>query len=378
MYNRGTKYLISGKYLKALSCFKKMLSTNSFKELHLNMGNTYRRLNRDDLALSSYLIAAAESTPFADGTYGKYALAINNIGLLEYALGDDASAMDCYSAALALDPLYGEAIWNYGNAQLRSTNCLKGWDLYEYRFNRGVGSVRIDNSVPRWDGVACGDEICVVTEQGLGDKIMFGRYLSCLDKYFSKVVVVCHESLDCLFSDYECIRDVRGTVSIPICSLAGIFGIVDEHWLDGKFNAKVLEGKNIGVVWSGSVTHANNANRSCSPHHFKSLAKYGKLWSLNPTDSCKWIANSGCKTWSDTASFILGLDLIVSVDTSIVHLAGTLGVPCLMVQPLCETDFRWGKDVDNVWYESVKCIPNKEWDKTFSVIDGLVKKVLDV
>ncbi|MFI3219381.1 MAG: hypothetical protein QX189_09700 [Methylococcales bacterium] len=378
MYNRGTKYLYAGKYVKALACYKKALLTDSFKELYLNMGNTYRRLNKDDLALSCYLTAAAETTPFANGTYGKYALAINNIGLLHYALGDDNTAMDCYAAALALDPAYGEAVWNYGNAQLRSTNCLNGWDLYEYRFNRGEGSVKIDNSVPRWDGVSSGSEICVITEQGLGDKIMFGRYLRCLAKYFDKIVVVCHESLDCLFSDYECIRAVRGDVSIPICSLAGIFGMVSERWLDGKFLPCLLEGKNIGIVWNGSITHANNANRSCSPHHFKSLAKYGKLWSLNPADSCKWIESSDATTWDQTASFILGLDLIVSVDTSIVHLAGTLGVPCLMLQPLKETDFRWGMDVDNVWYESVKCIPNNDWDKTFAVVDGLVKKVLDV
>ena len=376
MYNRGTKYLIAGKYEKALSFFKKQARTHAFKELFLNMGNCYRRLGDDSLAMTYYLKAASETTPFSDGKYGKYALAVNNIGLMYYASGDDDTAMNCYTTALELDPLYGEAVWNYGNAQLRGSNCSLGWDLYEFRFNRGTGSVRIDNSVPRWDGVTCGDEICVQTEQGFGDKIMFGRYLKCLEKYFKKIVVVCHESLDCLYSDYECIRAVRGTVMVPICSLAMYFGIVEENWLDGKFPAIDLPGRNIGIVWNGSVTHANNANRSCSPHYFKRLSAYGKLWNLNPADDAKWCDNSGCKTWAETASFIQGLDIVVSVDTSIVHLAGTLGVPCIMMQPLKETDFRWGHSVDNVWYKSVKCIPNKDWEKTFSTVSGLVADVM--
>jgi ADP-heptose:LPS heptosyltransferase len=63
------------------------------------------------------------------------------------------------------------------------------------------------------------------------------------------------------------------------------------------------------------------------------------------------------------------MDVIVSVDTSIVHLAGSLGVPTIMVQPLMETDFRWGSGEETAWYQSVSIVPNRNnWDEVFAVV----------
>lgn len=367
MYNKATKYLEKGNYKKAIQFFKK--EPLDFKEKYLNMGNAYKLIGDNNSAYKCYMRAASLEVPFIDGKYGEYTLALNNLGLLEYINGNDSLAISFYTAALTLDPLYYEAIWNYSNALLRSSNCLVGWDMYEYRLKRS--NVKIDNSVARWDG-SPGDTILVITEQGIGDKIMFGRYLKLLEKYFKKVVILCHESLDCIYSDYECVRSSLGfNVSIPICSLAGIFGIVDGKWLTGV--AHEFSGYNIGCVWSGSSTHLNNANRSCSGHNFLRLSSYGNLYSLSPdADEIKGIIPLRPKTWSETISYVLGLDLVVSVDTSIVHLCGSLGVPCIMIQPLQETDFRWGTMVNGeypkIWYDSVTIVSNNGWAEAFSKV----------
>jgi hypothetical protein len=214
-----------------------------------------------------------------------------------------------------------------------------------------------------------------LTEQGLGDKIMFGRYIALLRQYFKRIVVQCHESLDCFYNDYEICRTVAESgcdVCIPICSLAKPFGMVSENWLKGKFKKAGVTGERlkIGVVWSGSTTHSNNRNRSCNSRYFSDLHKYGDLYSLNPAASAaKNVTKLRLDSWTATASYVLAMDVSVSVDTSIVHLAGSLGVPTIMVQPLMETDFRWGSGEETAWYQSVSIVPNRNnWDEVFAVV----------
>lgn len=378
MYNRATKYLSKGNYLKALSFFKK--EEQSFKELYLNMGNCYRGLNEYDRAMACYERAASVNTIFIEtGLYGEYPLALNNIGLLWYAKGDDAMALRYYNRALTLDPLYCDAIWNYANAMLRSSSCEFGWDKYEYRFKRESNAVRIEEYGTRWDGCTSGDKIVVLAEQGLGDKIMFSRYLSCLKAYFSEVWVQCHPSMDCFYTDYKICRNASesaASISIPVCSLAQHFGMVDGEWINkGNFNANKFSKNvlNIGVVWSGSTTHVNNHNRSCTSNYISSLSSYGDLYSLSPdATTAKNVTALKPSSWTETVNAVLGLDLVVSVDTSIVHLCGSLGVPCIMVQPLRETDFRWS----GPWYKSVTIIENNDnWDNAFAKVAALLAKM---
>lgn len=381
-YNRGTKYLEKGNHIKALQFLKK--SEGSFKEKYLNMGNCYRLMNDYDKAAECYILANSADVPYADGHHSQmYTLALNNLGMLEYAAGLDDNATAFYRHALTMDPLYYDALWNLSNSVLRryfsssvgsEEDWVLGWKLYEYRFKRNIAEKDIRTEIPQWDGVSSGNTIVVQTEQGLGDKIMFGRYLPLLKEKFARVVVQCHPSLDCLYDDYEIVRSVAeepGAIGIPICSLAGIFGLVNEKWLEGKFNARKFgEGLNIGCVWSGSTTHLNNANRSCDVSYFRDLSSFGNLYSINP--GCrvpKGITDISSTSWSDTASTVLGLDVVVTVDTSIVHLCGTLGVPCIMIQPLKATDFRWGLGHrDTPWYSSVTILENKGWNAVFAEV----------
>ena len=375
MYNRANRLVDSGRYAKAAAQYRRQLRTHSFKECYLNLGNCYRRLNLDDRALECYLKAASPDVPFSTGQFGGYASALNNIGLLEYSRNRLDDAEQFYRAAIALDPLYTECIWNLGICELKASNSTTGWNMYEYRFNRGSGSVVVDTSVARWDGVSKGNSICVLTEQGFGDKIQFGRYLERLKPYFANIVVHCHSSLNCLYPGYQCSETPTGEVSIPMCSLPLIFGVVPVHnYLSGTAH-DFGTGRHIGVVASGSATHANDYNRSIPIYNFARFSRYGRLWGLNPADGTHAsITPLAPVNWQTTINYVMGLDVVVAVDTSIVHLAGTLGKPCIMMQPSRDTDFRWGlPGAQNPWYNSVYVVDNyNNWDATLANAEQLL------
>jgi tetratricopeptide (TPR) repeat protein len=345
------------------------------------MGNSYRLLGNDAEAIKCYLKASALDTPFSDNTFGAYDNALGNLGLLEYTYGNDDAAIAYYTAALEKNPLHFDSIWNYANALLRKHCSLEdvdlasAWKMYEYRFKRS-SATRIDTSIVRWDGSSSGRSIVVLAEQGMGDKFMFGRYIHCLRDYFAEIWVQCPKEMETIFSEYntcQAIPDVE--CSIPICSLAGIFGSSDDAWLVGMFSARKFAGDKlkIGIEWAGSDTHSNNKYRSVASNHFLSLAEFGDLYSIRPeAEAVRGVTALNACSWAESAEIVNGLDLIISVDTSIVHLAGSLGKECWMLQPLKETDFRWGNNAmgeKNIWYDSVKVIRNHgNWSNVFAEV----------
>ena len=375
----GHKALSAGKGHKAISMFKKFIKLIPCKEGYLNLGSAYRLIEDDASALECYLLAADDSVAFANGTYGKFDLALNNIGLLSYSENNMSEALAFFNAALEVNPYYGEAIWNISCTLLKSTNCATGWAEYEWRFNRGESSVKIKQGLPVWDLSSCGSSICVQTEQGFGDKIQFGRYLEHLHSYFPTVTVLCHPSQDVFFSGYKCVRELEGEFTIPMCSLVQKFGIVDCLASRGRLNeisAINRNGFNIAVCNAGSLTHANNKYRSCPIGYMSSLSTFGNLYSLDPAGTGgKNITPLSPRSWEETIGLIRGMQLVVTVDTSIVHLAGTLGIPCLMLQPRRVPDFRWGMPGDkNVWYDSVITIDNDgTWDNAFDNVREIMK-----
>ncbi len=380
-YNRGTKQLEHGNYAKALEYLRRQ--KEEFKEKYLNMGNAYRGLGLFDEAEKCYIRANDEKIPLASGEYVKmYPLALNNLGLLSYGSGNNEDAIKFYRYALTLDPLYYDCLWNLGNAVLRRyfssavpdvKDWELGWKLYEYRFKKKAPT-KIENG-PRWDGVSSGRRIVVITEQGAGDKIMFGRYVPLLREKFEEVYVCCDASFDCFFDNtVRSWTEVNDCVTIPICSLAGIFGLVDEGYLNERFKAREYSGFNIGCVWSGSGTHANDRYRSCDVDHFRRLSGFGQLHSLNPAVDCPSFMSGGASfDWTETAERILGLSAVVTVDTSVAHLAGTLGVPTVLMQPIYNTDFRWGLGVpDTPWYKSMVIVNGNDWNNIFDNVVELL------
>jgi hypothetical protein len=168
-----------------------------------------------------------------------------------------------------------------------------------------------------------------------------------------------------------------------LCSLAAIF--YDRHPapLAIKYEPKkksTLFSPKIGVVWSGSATHANNHNRSCFGTYMRDLGDLGTLYSLNPGERhIQGVVPMRSASWDSTIALVAELDLVITVDTAIVHLCGSMGIPTIMIQPLCETDFRWGNvEGPNYWYPSVDIVNNNSWDAAFVRVRALAQEKLDI
>jgi hypothetical protein len=384
LYNKGTKLLEQKKPEKALSYFKKVLKIYKCKEAYTNGGNCLRMLDRDTEMFKWYELALDPKTPFLEPTSQTDLHARNNLGLAYFTYGNDNKAIELYTQCIKEKEDFWEAWWNCSTATLRKASAgevslfPKGWEMYEARFLKGE-SIKLKNrreNLPYWDGTSSGEDIVILVEQGIGDSIMFGRYITKLQEKFSRVFVQCDAQLDNLFKHIGAIpiRDPieissDSLVAVPMCSLGKFFDLVEAEWLKSYGTAHEFpkDSYNIGVVWSGSPSHANDRHRSIYHGKLRGLSRFGRLYNLNPSvDTPSWINKLPISTWDDTVRYVRGLDLVISVDTSIVHLCGTLGVECWMMQPYKETDFRWGHG-ESVWYDSVKIYNNPQsWETVIS------------
>lgn len=394
-YNKGTKYLNKHNYEKAIQFLKREASLNGFKECYLNLGNAYKAVGEWVRARECYELAASMDVPFADGRFREYDLAISNLGLWYYAHGDDDKAIELYRRALEKNPNLADAVWNYASAILRKwcsrnvVDLVSAWKMYEFRFWRAA-PVPIDRSVPMWDGFTRVPCILVLAEQGMGDKIMWGRWIRQLEPYCDRIIVQTPKELEMIFKDWETTQAPGNTLGdgvygVPICSLGQRFWEVPAgDWLRNKFSTDKeypLFELNVGIEWAGSTTHANNRNRSITPERFIQLGRETgvNLYSFRDKGPRGITYLNSNKDWSETIKHLLALDLLITVDTSVAHMAGSLGVETWLLQPSIETDFRWGDDTmgeENIWYKDVKIIRNPgDWDKVFArVREKLLEK----
>lgn len=336
----------------------------------------------DDKAIGLLEKATYQSTPYLQiGRKGPYKEALSNLGLLYYYKEDDAAALDAYRSAmeeLGNDELSYSLLWNYNSVRLRQyfsdkyDNLKFCWQMYETRF-RIPGKVTT-SSVPNWTGGKV-ESITVLAEQGIGDRIMFARYLTELSKYCDKLVVQCEPELNPIFRDYEIsnVNEVRTTHSIAFGSLGNLLNYVPPgEWLGGWKG-----GKGIGVVWHTNNVH-NNKTRNVGVNEILKLSKYGNLYSLGPDSVDGRIERLPSSTWKETMESLRGLELVVSIDTAIVHLCGAMGVPCLLLMPLKDGDWRWGDSSmgeNNKLYKSVKVVRNPgNWAETIARVGEIIAR----
>jgi hypothetical protein len=391
-YNHATNLLNKKKYDKAVSEYKALLKRCEFKEAYLNLGNCYKFLDKDTLAVQCYH-KANSNIPYLDPKLvGEYPLALNNLGLMNFAYGRDDEAIATYDHALEVNPNFEDASWNKATAWLRQACSGKrdfatGWDLYEARFTKNPPvQLKTDKELKVWDGRP-DVSVIVLSEQGIGDNIMFYRFVSQIERdYGIKMIVQCEESLGRVFNTPTCFltSSVAAEWAIPSGSLGRfIKGEISGAPYLPKTTALKLDttSPNIGFVWSGSPSHANDRHRSVNVQRFKRFNKYGTLWNLNPAAKApSWAKDCNTKNWEETVAWLSSLDAVVSVDTSIVHMAGALGIPTIMIQPYKETDFRWGDDSmgsKNIWYDSVRIVRNPQsWEIAFDTAEEYLSEIV--
>lgn len=396
-YNQATKYLTAGNFKKAAALYKKALALFEFKEAYCNLGNCCRALGLDKEMFKYYTLAISDNIPYlqppANIAEDACQHALNNLGLAHYMYGRDDEAIKLYERAIRSDPKFWSAWWNCSTAYLRKASTsgdptlfAQGWEMYNARFLK-PDALKLKNKqedLRFWEPHEHVPRLVILAEQGIGDNIMFGRYLSEMRKYCDELYVQCDAGMEDIFSEYNCIRDaseVNATAAYPMCSLGRVMSDIPAgDWLKDKFNARVFPtGFNVGIVWAGSATHSNNTYRSVPIHRFHRLAKYCNLYSLDPTfKGNKYVTPLGNKTWTDTAECINGLDLVIGVDTSVMHMCGSLGHRGWLLQPYKETDFRWGNGVrKSVWYSDIEIYENPQsWEYVFDCVERDLKELV--
>lgn len=335
----------------------------------------------------------------AEATYRR-ALAIepaspaawSNLGVLLARLHRETEAESSYRTALALDPDYRKAAFNLAYVLLRQGRFDEGWHCLEARdwYLRLEAHLQL----PRWNGEPlAGRRLLIGFEAGYGDMIQFSRYAALIRaRGVGRVGILCHPGLKSLFATLAGVDvviafdeefDIANTWDcwVPPLSLPHIFATrldtipadlpylaaAPEHVAHWAERIETGDGLRVGLVWKGNPRFENDADRSLG-----SLADLAPLMRLPGVrwfslqkgageDECRRVVGEsalpitdlapGMTNFADTAAILTQIDLLISVDTAVAHLAGAIGKACWVLLPAYQTDWRWLTErSDSPWY----------------------------
>jgi len=363
-----------------------------------NLGNAYHIQGNYNEAIICYQ-RAIKFKP-------KYPKAYNNMGKTFQDQGYLGKALLCYEKALGLEYNYAEARFNRSVALLLTGNLLEGWNEYEWRFKQNdaenIYPYHFDR--PYWDGRSFkGKMILVYSEQGYGDTIQFVRYLPQVKALGGTVIFETFPPLIGMFKSFsgfdvlsEFSFDRKTNIDfdyhIPLLSLPRIFKtnldtipsstpyLLAEAQKREYWKTQIsVSGLRIGIAWAGKPSYGNDKIRSIGLSRFIKLSQIPNLtlYGLQKettlaADKCKdnTVINLGdnFEDFTDTAGVIDNLDLVISVDTAVAHLAGAMGKPVWVLLPLVP-DWRWLLErQDSPWYPTMRLFRQEtigDWDRVF-------------
>lgn len=392
----------SGEYGGAVLHAKRAMEINPIAELHDNLGDILRRSGDAAEAIKSHQTALSINPNLAS--------AYNNIGNAYVDQEMWGEAIASFNRAIHIDSSCPEPHWNLALVLLLTGDLKNGWREYEWRWRRSDFSSQIrDFSQPLWDGEPLGERrLLLHAEQGNGDSIQFIRYLRKIDKGSGKIVLECPNSLVRLFSTFSEVDMIIGAgeriptfdLHAPLMSLPYLLGteldtipaevpyieVEGGRSIANEFDETKL---NVGVVWAGSAGHKKNSSRSIDLSCFMELAgvENVQLYSLQVGDRVDDLQNTPedvniidmaekIDDYLDTAQIIQSLDLVISVDTSVAHLAGAVGKP-VWVLLQSDNDWRWLLDrEDSPWYPTARLFRQKRDDEWGAVFEDIKRSLL--
>ena len=377
-------------YLKSLE-----IQPNNIDVIN-NLGITYSYLEQLELASDCFnqSIQLISQNP----------IAYYNLGLVYRKLFRLDLEIECYQKAISLDPNYIDANWNLALVRLLNGEFHEGWKYYHWRFKKDVNLKLREYSKPLWDGRSLTNKtLFIYHEQGVGDTLQCIRYVKFLSKQGAKIIL---DSPPVLLKLMAKIPEISFLTvndnelpdfdfSIPMMSIPAILesdlktipDTVPYLFTDKKKHHQDLKQNNllkIGIVWAGNPKHKNDKNRSIDLSFFEPLIKIQgtQFFSLQVGERSQDLSlnsqfqqvvdlSTVITDYEDTTSLIQQLDLVITVDTSVAHLAGAMGHPAWLLLP-CVPDWRWLMDrSDSPWYPSMRLFRQKKTGDWQSVIDDV-------
>jgi tetratricopeptide (TPR) repeat protein len=382
LYNLANAYMDLDAFAEAVEPYRKSVAQDPGNaEKQFNLANALMKCDRYAESFGHFERALALKPGYVD--------AHCNLASALQSVGRTGDAIAHLHKALAFQPDSPDLHWNLSLAALQDGNMELGWSEYEWRWKTPTfADFKRDLGKPEWRGEPLdGQTVLIHAEQGFGDALQFCRYASLVAAAGGRVVLECRPQLRRLFSTLAGVDELVDLgeapppfdLHIPLMSLPAIFtkslGIIpaDVPYLSAAdtFVAMVpiaeASGFKVGLAWAGSPTRVDNHKRSvafeqlepllsCEGATFFSLQVGPGREQLGESDRAADVVDlaDGLKDFADTAAAVAALDLVISVDTSVLHLAGALGKPAfgLMSQP---TGFLWMNErSDSPWYPTIR------------------------
>jgi tetratricopeptide (TPR) repeat protein len=406
--NRGANLCSLGRPREALASLDAALAWRPDDAVAHNLrGAALLDLQRPEEALTSCARALELRPDFAD--------AHSNRGIALAAMGDHDPAMASFDQAIALRPDAGEPRYNKAVRYLQSGRFAEGWDLYEWRHvaDRTVRAGKLPGRL--WDGQqdVARKVVYVYSEQGLGDTMQFCRYATLLKKRGAEVVLAVQPGLRSLLTTLDSAIEIISAAQTPPagadfhCSLLSLprafhtrvdtipavipYLVADPHRVCRWRDLVGMNGTRIGICWQGSLNRID-IGRSFPVQYFEAIAalpgvrlvslqKGPALDQLRALTSAMIVEDpgedfdAGPDAFLDAAAVIQCMDLVITSDTSIAHLAGALGRPA-WVALKHNADWRWllNRD-DSPWYPSLRLFRQHQpgdWYGVFERMRGSV------
>ena len=335
--------------------------------------------------------------------------AFNNRGIAQLGNKYFDAAINSFDQAIQLRPDYSEALWNKGLVLLKLGRFEEGWVLYEERLKGSTSFplvrnellhnfIEVDKLVDK--------SVLLFSEQGIGDTIQFYRYVKKIANLDARVTVAVQKSLVDLLSLSKPLWNIVNIEgALPACdyraSLLSLPFVLQENSIDIHADnpyifsspIKVSEWKNrlgpkqkaiVGIVWSGNTLFKENGKRSIpllqmisflpSDLQYVSLQKELSDFDLKVLEKNAFISNysSYLTDFNETAALIDCLDLVITVDTSIAHLAGAMGKRAWLLLS-DNADWRWFIDTESSpWYPTIKIFRQEEagdWSRALKRVE---------
>lgn len=272
--------------------------------------------------------------------------------------GRHADAEEVFREWMRRDPADPAPRYGLSTLLLQRGAYAEGWELYEARAEVPETGIRKPQlTFPEWRGEEVGS-LLVLPEQGLGDQIMFARFIPELVARGIKVTLLSPPPLARLFQQLGAqVLVAAGSVSMPhhdawclIGSLPHRIGTIPT----GPYLPSAPGGVGLGVMPTGNPNHVNDADRSLPEPYAAQLLQMGR--DLRPDAT-------GARDFADTAEIISDLRGVISVDTAVAHLAGAMGKPVAILLGR-DPDWRWGLGERTIWYPSARLIRRvSEWSE---------------